>query len=168
MAFREGGCATKVPATLDVFYRTFSSEQRCWEVLRRLRWPDGFRCPRCEVSHPGSAGWQPAAPDPGRARSRQGRATRGAERGDRGRPRAAPRGGPWLGDFEFEALAFPYERYDGQGSAAGGMHPDTRLFVAFCRLGVRPRSDPLKSATETIGGIAVTGRPIPRSPVRFR
>jgi transposase-like protein/ribosomal protein L37AE/L43A len=38
----------KAPATLDEFYRTFSSEQRCWEVLRRLRWPDGFRCPRCE------------------------------------------------------------------------------------------------------------------------
>jgi ribosomal protein L37AE/L43A len=38
----------KAPATLDEFYRTFPTEQRCWETLRRLRWPDGFRCPRCE------------------------------------------------------------------------------------------------------------------------
>ena len=32
----------KSPATLDEFYRTFPSERRCWEALRRLRWPDGF------------------------------------------------------------------------------------------------------------------------------
>ena len=38
----------KAPATLDEFYRTFPTERRCWEVLRRVRWPDGFRCPRCE------------------------------------------------------------------------------------------------------------------------
>jgi ribosomal protein L37AE/L43A len=38
----------KAPATLDEFYRTFPSERRCWVALRRLRWPDGFRCPRCE------------------------------------------------------------------------------------------------------------------------
>jgi len=37
----------KVPATLHEFYRTFPSERRCWEALRRLRWPGGFRCPRC-------------------------------------------------------------------------------------------------------------------------
>ena len=38
----------KAPETLDEFYRTFSTERRCWQALRRLRWPDGFRCPRCE------------------------------------------------------------------------------------------------------------------------
>jgi transposase-like protein/ribosomal protein L37AE/L43A len=38
----------KAPATLDEFYRTFPTERRCWEALRRMRWPDGFRCPRCE------------------------------------------------------------------------------------------------------------------------
>lgn len=38
----------KLPGTLDEFYRTFPTERRCWEVLRRIRWPDGFRCPRCE------------------------------------------------------------------------------------------------------------------------
>ena len=38
----------KAPATLHEFYRTFPSERRCWDVLRRLRWPGGFRCPRCE------------------------------------------------------------------------------------------------------------------------
>ncbi len=38
----------KAPATLDEFYRTFPSERRCRDILRRLRWPDGFRCPRCK------------------------------------------------------------------------------------------------------------------------
>jgi transposase-like protein len=38
----------KAPATLDEFYAMFPSEGRCWEVLRRVRWPHGFRCPRCE------------------------------------------------------------------------------------------------------------------------
>jgi ribosomal protein L37AE/L43A len=38
----------KAPATLDEFYRTFPPVQRCWEALRRMRWPDGFSCPRCE------------------------------------------------------------------------------------------------------------------------
>jgi ribosomal protein L37AE/L43A/transposase-like protein len=38
----------KAPATLDEFYRTFPTERRCWEILRRVRWPDGFRCSRCE------------------------------------------------------------------------------------------------------------------------
>jgi hypothetical protein len=37
----------KAPATLDEFYRSFPTERRCWEALRRLRWPNGFRCPRC-------------------------------------------------------------------------------------------------------------------------
>ena len=35
----------KAPATLDEFYRMFPTERRCWEVLRRVRWPHGFRCP---------------------------------------------------------------------------------------------------------------------------
>jgi transposase-like protein len=37
----------KAPATLDEFYRMFPNERRCWTALRRMRWPDGFRCPRC-------------------------------------------------------------------------------------------------------------------------
>jgi transposase-like protein len=37
----------KAPATLDEFYRMFPDERRCWTALRRMRWPDGFRCPRC-------------------------------------------------------------------------------------------------------------------------
>lgn len=35
------------PATLDQFYHSFPSETRCWRQLRRVRWPRGFRCPRC-------------------------------------------------------------------------------------------------------------------------
>jgi hypothetical protein len=38
----------KAPAILDEFYRTFSSEPCCGELLRRLRGPNGFRCSRCE------------------------------------------------------------------------------------------------------------------------
>lgn len=37
----------KSPATLDEFYQTFPSERHCWRHLRRMRWPTGFRCPRC-------------------------------------------------------------------------------------------------------------------------
>ena len=35
----------KAPATLDEFYRRFPTERRCWEALRRMRWPDSFRYP---------------------------------------------------------------------------------------------------------------------------
>lgn len=35
------------PITLDEFYRRFPSERHCWRQLRRMRWPRGFRCPRC-------------------------------------------------------------------------------------------------------------------------
>lgn len=38
----------KAPATLDEFYAMFPSERRCLDYLRRMRWPHGFRCPRCE------------------------------------------------------------------------------------------------------------------------
>ncbi len=37
----------KSPVTLDEFYRMFRSEVHCWRHLRRMRWPQGFRCPRC-------------------------------------------------------------------------------------------------------------------------
>jgi len=33
--------------TIERFRRLFGDEERCWEHLRRLRWPRGFRCPRC-------------------------------------------------------------------------------------------------------------------------
>lgn len=36
------------PATLHEFYRRFPTERRCWQALGRMRWPDGFRCPRCD------------------------------------------------------------------------------------------------------------------------
>ncbi len=35
------------PRTLREFDEWFSSEAACAEYLRRLRWPDGFRCPAC-------------------------------------------------------------------------------------------------------------------------
>lgn len=35
------------PRTLREFDQWFSSEAACAEYVRRLRWPDGFRCPGC-------------------------------------------------------------------------------------------------------------------------
>lgn len=36
------------PRTLDEFEARFGTEQACREYLIGLRWPDGFRCPRCD------------------------------------------------------------------------------------------------------------------------
>lgn len=35
------------PRNLGEFDRQFSTEQACRDYLFRLRWPEGFRCPRC-------------------------------------------------------------------------------------------------------------------------
>lgn len=35
------------PRTLNDFEACFATEQACREYLFRLRWPEGFRCPRC-------------------------------------------------------------------------------------------------------------------------
>lgn len=35
------------PRTLAEFEQRFSTEASCRDYLYRLRWPDGFRCPRC-------------------------------------------------------------------------------------------------------------------------
>ena len=37
------------PRTLQELERRFSTEKACREYLFDLRWPDGFRCPRCDV-----------------------------------------------------------------------------------------------------------------------
>ncbi len=42
------------PKTLLELETRFSTEDACLEYLAQLRWPDGFRCPRC--GH--SKGWQ--------------------------------------------------------------------------------------------------------------
>ncbi|MBL8291010.1 MAG: IS1595 family transposase [Bryobacterales bacterium] len=39
------------PRSLSQFEAWFDTEQACREYLFRLRWPDGFRCPRCEGHH---------------------------------------------------------------------------------------------------------------------
>ena len=50
------------PKTLLEFQRQFATEQACADYLFASRWPDGFRCPRCD--HPaafliaGRAVWQ--------------------------------------------------------------------------------------------------------------
>jgi ribosomal protein L37AE/L43A len=36
------------PRTLLEFEQRFSSDQACRDYLFRLRWPDGFHCPRCQ------------------------------------------------------------------------------------------------------------------------
>lgn len=35
------------PHNLQEFEKRFSSEEACREYLVKLRWPDGYRCPRC-------------------------------------------------------------------------------------------------------------------------
>ena len=40
------------PRTLLEAEERFSSEQACRDYLFRLRWPDGFRCPRCRHDEP--------------------------------------------------------------------------------------------------------------------
>jgi transposase-like protein len=39
------------PRSLSQFEAWFDTEQACREYLFRLRWPEGFRCPRCEGRH---------------------------------------------------------------------------------------------------------------------
>lgn len=36
------------PRTMMEFEQTFNSEQACKEYLLELKWPEGFRCPRCK------------------------------------------------------------------------------------------------------------------------
>ncbi len=40
-------CMEEYPRTMQEFEEKFSSEQSCIDYLFRLRWPEGFRCPRC-------------------------------------------------------------------------------------------------------------------------
>lgn len=39
------------PRSLAEFEAWFATEQACRDYLFRLRWPGGFRCPRCEGIH---------------------------------------------------------------------------------------------------------------------
>jgi transposase-like protein len=36
------------PMTFDEFIKQFQTEDQCREYLYRLRWPNGFICPKCE------------------------------------------------------------------------------------------------------------------------
>jgi transposase-like protein/Zn ribbon nucleic-acid-binding protein len=36
------------PRTLSEFDALFGSESACWEYLEKVRWPNGFVCPRCQ------------------------------------------------------------------------------------------------------------------------
>ena len=37
----------RFPVTIFEFQEQFPTEEACWQHLRRVRWPRGFRCPRC-------------------------------------------------------------------------------------------------------------------------
>ena len=39
------------PTTLLEFEKRFGTDEACREYLARLRWPEGFRCPRCKSGH---------------------------------------------------------------------------------------------------------------------
>ncbi len=47
----------RFPESLPEFMRRFGTEAKCAVVLRRWKYPDGFRCPRCSVSE----SWQLAS-----------------------------------------------------------------------------------------------------------
>jgi transposase-like protein len=59
------GPSEDYPATLVEFERRFTSEASCRDYLARVRWPQGFRCPRCGSERSGPTGreglWQCAA-----------------------------------------------------------------------------------------------------------
>jgi Zn ribbon nucleic-acid-binding protein len=38
------------PKGLREFRQKFSSDANCWEYLSQSRWPEGFRCPKCDSS----------------------------------------------------------------------------------------------------------------------
>ena len=42
------------PRSVGEFEKQFSTEEQCREYLARLRWPDGFKCPKCGDSR----GWR--------------------------------------------------------------------------------------------------------------
>lgn len=37
--------------SIPEFQRRFGTEPQCAQALKLARWPDGFRCPRCKLSH---------------------------------------------------------------------------------------------------------------------
>lgn len=47
MAARNPVGGVDYPRTLEEFNAWFASESACIDYIRRLRWPDGFRCPAC-------------------------------------------------------------------------------------------------------------------------
>jgi transposase-like protein len=38
---------TEYPMTFDEFVKSFTTEEQCRDYLAKLRWPDGFKCPKC-------------------------------------------------------------------------------------------------------------------------
>jgi hypothetical protein len=41
--------------SLPQFMVLYGSEEKCEASLEQARWPDGFRCPRCDLSSLGSS-----------------------------------------------------------------------------------------------------------------
>jgi hypothetical protein len=44
------------PRNINELETRFSTEEACRVYLFRLRWPEGFRCPRCGVARRGRFG----------------------------------------------------------------------------------------------------------------
>ena len=38
--------------SLSEFIVTYGTEELCEDVLEKSRWPEGYRCPKCNCSHP--------------------------------------------------------------------------------------------------------------------
>jgi hypothetical protein len=48
--------ADLLPSTMFEFEEQFRDESDCISYLKKLRWPDGFRCPKCDHAQ----GWETA------------------------------------------------------------------------------------------------------------
>lgn len=38
--------------SLSQFFTTYGTEEQCEAVLIKSRWPNGYRCPKCNGAHP--------------------------------------------------------------------------------------------------------------------
>jgi len=38
--------------SLSQFFATYGTDEQCEAVLEKSRWPNGYRCPKCNCAHP--------------------------------------------------------------------------------------------------------------------
>ena len=48
--------SSRMVSSLSGFLKRYGSEEQCEDAVRRWRWPDGFRCPKCGEREHGIVG----------------------------------------------------------------------------------------------------------------